>query len=260
MIERTKHTAPLLPTAKVLKVTWELAADPRLTQEESEWVGRSPGTPFTTLPACEQDLVVTRNFDRLGSLYYNQKYWGLFDTGTCDQLDFAEARLANLQLMVGKKAFAAAIAESHAKWKREFAEAEVALRNLPPCLVCAEPRKDFQSVSFLDGRICSSCIEEVWEAAIEGPCVRCGAQRSHMERTNRWYDGLCSACLNRQLGACVECGRELNYSIVARGRRDICTDCYSRRRKQETCTTCGGQRDESMQGYTRDLCWKCAME
>ena len=46
----------------------ELAAEPKLTEEESEWVGRAPGTPLTGLPVGEQELVVTRHLDKIREL------------------------------------------------------------------------------------------------------------------------------------------------------------------------------------------------
>ena len=67
---------------------------------------------------------------------------------------FAEGRVNTFRRVMGEEAFGPTLAENDAKWKREFAETEEALRNFGPCLICGEPRENFESFSDLDARIC----------------------------------------------------------------------------------------------------------
>jgi hypothetical protein len=190
-----------------------------------------------------------------------------------------------LGCVLGAEAFNAAIAKKEAAWQRRFQQAEDAERNLPPCLICGEPR-EFVSVSSRDDRICDACEHEVWQAAF-GSCVSCGGEREVVGSAytgGRCQDcatrelgpcrqcsgarplssggrdgGLCPKCLDQQFGPCADCGRQLT-SWTAEFGRDLCCDCTMRRREQEPCPRCGGHRHPYGSAHTGDLCWQCAEE
>ena len=123
-----------------------LAADPRLTEEESVWIARDPGVSLYELPASEIGLLANRWVDERWEVLLFERVCQTYSTDQACRVMFAEARLEMLECVLGTQAFSAAIAEREAAWQRRFKEAEEAERNLPPCLVCGGPRK-FVSVS-----------------------------------------------------------------------------------------------------------------
>lgn len=143
----------------VLRVQPRPASDPKLTEEEAEWVGRDPGASLSELLASELALLANEWLDEAREIRLFERIYRVCGADQSSPWYFAEARLAILEGMLGAEAFSAAIAEQEAAWQRRFKDVEEAERNLPPCLVCGE-RRALASVSSQDDRICDACAHE----------------------------------------------------------------------------------------------------
>jgi hypothetical protein len=69
-----------------------LAADPRLTEEESVWVGRDPGTSLVELLASELGLLANRWLDEGWDLRFFERFHQTYSSHQTRRAMFAEAR------------------------------------------------------------------------------------------------------------------------------------------------------------------------